>query len=71
MDRVPVTSSNVKAIGYDVATQDMEVEFLNGGVYTYHDVAPEKHDALRNAASIGAHLHLNFVKTKHPFTKHG
>ena len=38
MNKQNVTSSNVKAIGYDDRTQTLEVEFLNGRVYQYYGV---------------------------------
>lgn len=46
--RQPVTSSNIKAIGFALmqsviapATGVLEVEFMNGGIYRYHDVPQE------------------------------
>lgn len=56
MERAPVTSSNIKSIGYDSAGKLLEVEFMNGGVYVYKDVPPEEHQALMAAKSVGAHL---------------
>ena len=38
LTRQPVRSSNLKAIGYNVETQTLEVEFLNGHVYSYAGV---------------------------------
>lgn len=34
MNRVPVSSSNLRAVGYDPNTRTLEVEFLNGGLYS-------------------------------------
>lgn len=68
MDRVNVKSSNIKSIGHDPATNTMHVEFNNGGVYEYDDVPPEKHAALVNAHSIGAHF-AQHIKGQHAYRK--
>lgn len=65
MDRTPVTSSNVAAVGYDPATSTLEVEYRNGGVYRYENVTPAAHAALVAAPSIGNHLHTH-IKNRHP-----
>jgi len=38
MDRTPVSSSNISAIGYDSDSEMLEVEFTNGAVYSYSGV---------------------------------
>lgn len=50
---VPVTSSQVKAIGYDQATKTLAIKFNSGGVYHYDNVEPEKHTAFMAAESKG------------------
>jgi hypothetical protein len=57
MDRQSVESSNIKSIGYENGT--LEVEFLNGGIFNYENVPPEEHAALMKAESVGKHLHAN------------
>lgn len=52
MNRAPVKSKGIRAIGYDAATQKLEVEFANGRVYEYFDVPPEVHKTLTTADSI-------------------
>jgi hypothetical protein len=52
MERQPVTSSNVKTIGYDLGEHVLEVEFT-AGVYRYYDVPPAVHENLMGAASVG------------------
>lgn len=56
MDRTPVKSSNVRAIGYDPETQVMEVEFSNGSIYRYYDVPDMVVRQVREADSVGAML---------------
>lgn len=48
-----VQSSMARAIGYDRDRQLLQVEFLNGALYQYHDVEPETYEALRAADSTG------------------
>lgn len=51
--RSPVKSSNVQSVGYDPATQTMDVQFHSGGVYRYSGVPQATHDALMGAKSKG------------------
>jgi len=53
MLRLPVVSSNVKAIGYDPEEKTLEVEFLNGGIYQYGGIQQELYDELLAAKSVG------------------
>ena len=53
--RRPVTSSNVSSIGWDNET--MEVEFVSGHIYEYHEVPESAYQALLGAESIGKELH--------------
>ena len=59
IERQPVSSSNVKSVGYDPAEKTMAVEFKDGSVYHYHDVESDTHEGLMGAKSIGSHLHKN------------
>lgn len=53
MEMQLVKSSNVKAVGYDVETKTLQVEFKSGGVYQYKEVQPEMYADLLEAESIG------------------
>lgn len=68
MKRTPVESGNVAEIGHDAATNTLEVQYKNGGVYRYADVDADKHSALMKAPSIGGFIHAN-IKGHHPHTK--
>jgi hypothetical protein len=68
MNRQPVTSSNIASIGYDVDSQTLEIEFLNGGVYQYFDVPQHVHQELMNASSHGQYLAQN-IKGAYRFSK--
>lgn len=43
MNRTPVISSQIAAIGWDEATKTMEVEFKGGSVYQYTGPNVEQH----------------------------
>ena len=49
--RVPVQSTALAAVGYSKRLRALEIEFRNGAIYRYLDVAPELYDALLNAQS--------------------
>jgi hypothetical protein len=60
MNRVAVASSNVRAVGYDPASETLEVEFHNGNVYQYAPVTPEQHAELLGSESIGRAVNTTF-----------
>jgi hypothetical protein len=68
MERQLVQSSNVYSVGYDAEKRRLEVEFVNGGVYEYLDVPPEKHEALLAAESKGRYL-TQQIKPLHTVNK--
>lgn len=68
MIRQPVSSSNIRSIGYDEGSQTLEVEFNSGGVYEYLGVPADEYDALMNAPSAGSYLHAR-IKDKYPHRK--
>lgn len=68
MERIPVTSSNIAAIGYDPDRSALDVEFKNGSVYQYSGVPASEHDAFMNADSKGKYLNAN-IKNHYSFVK--
>jgi len=54
----PVTSNQVKAIGYDAATKTLAVTFTRGvgAIYHYPNVEPQWHTDFIGAESIGKHF---------------
>jgi hypothetical protein len=56
MERMPVTSSVILAIGYDAATAELEIEFRSGDVYRYYAVPPSVARELTEATSPGAYF---------------
>ena len=59
MIRAPVESSNLKSVGYDAATQTLEVEFKNGGVHQYAGVPAATHTKLIKSSSPGGYFHVH------------
>jgi hypothetical protein len=53
MERIPVKSTNVKSVGYDLETKTLQVEFKSGGVYQYAGVQLEMYTDLLAAESVG------------------
>lgn len=56
MERIPVSSSNIASLGYDAATQTLQVEFLSGSIYQYFDVPQTVFEDFKNAGSKGRYL---------------
>lgn len=55
-DMTPVDSSNIRQIGYDSATQDLYVEWIEGRTYVYSGVPEVTHQELMDAASKGSYI---------------
>ena len=71
MERAPIKGSkNIAEVGYDADKRVMELKFLNGGVYRYHDIPQPVYDAFRSADSMGSFLHAR-IKGVYKFTKIG
>jgi len=68
MDREPMQSKAIRAVGYDQMTGTMEIEFTSGHVYRYTGVTPETHQAFVEAESLGQHFHSE-IKPRHTGVK--
>ena len=61
MKRIPVDSSCIASIGYDLRKHELELEFRESGeVYRYFGVPPEEHAAFMAARSKGTYLNQIF-----------
>jgi hypothetical protein len=49
--RVPVESTALATVGYSKRLRALEIEFRNGAIYRYLDVAPEVYDVFLQARS--------------------
>lgn len=70
MNREPVASSNIVAIGYDEPSQTLEVEFMNGAVYQYYNVTQALYEQLMQAGSKGQFLAYQ-IKKVYPYSRVG
>jgi hypothetical protein len=60
MDRQPITSSMIRAIGYDADTGTLEIEFLSdGSVWQYFDVPAGIWGEFQYCDSHGRFWHAN------------
>ncbi|MEA3207487.1 MAG: hypothetical protein QOE70_544 [Chthoniobacter sp.] len=62
MKRTPVSSSSLRAVGYDEAASILEVEFVDGGVYEYSNVPAKEYTSLMAASSIGSYFATHIKK---------
>ncbi len=65
MKRIPVKSSILKSVGYDLKNKRLEIEFLTFEVYQYKNVSPEHYITLMNppeksSHGIFFHSHINY-----------
>ena len=64
MERIPVQSSNLAAVGYDESSRTLEVLFCDGSTYHYFDVPESIFQQLLHAESKGKfhyrHIRHNF-----------
>ena len=68
MNRSHVVSSNLAAVGYNVETQTLEVEFKDRSVYQYFGVPSSVHSELVAAESVGSYFARD-VKGKYRFVR--
>lgn len=56
MERQPIKSSNLKSVGFDSSTDELEVEFHTFSVYVYFNVPESVYNALLSARSKGQYF---------------
>jgi hypothetical protein len=59
MDRIKVSSSSIRSVGYDERNRVLEVEFNDGRVNQYSGVSAEVHRRLMNAPSMVSYFRDN------------
>jgi hypothetical protein len=70
MHRDQVASTNVSSIGYDPASQTLEVEFHSGHIYQYYNVSDHTYEQLMQSPSKGQFLNI-YVKNSHAYSRTG
>ena len=68
MERIAVRSTEIAIVGYDPATQLLEVAFKNGSVYHYAEVSQTVYDEMIQAKSVGTYF-AKHVKTAYSYKK--
>lgn len=71
MQLMPVNGTNIHAIGYDPDTMALQIQFNNGTVYAYQNIAPDVYESL--LANPGTYF-AQVIKPQRytmPFTKLG
>jgi hypothetical protein len=68
MEMIHVDSSNIEAVGYDLDSSTLQVEFKNGGTYQYFDVPERVFEELRDASSVGGYL-ASAIKGTYRYSK--
>lgn len=56
MERIHVSSSNLRSVGYDYEESILEIEFHSGSVYQYFNVPQQRYESLINASSKGSYF---------------
>lgn len=56
MEMVPVTSSNLKSVGYDSLTQIMRIKFHSQEMYQYSNIPASVYFGLMQASSKGSYF---------------
>ncbi len=70
MERYSVASSNISSVGYDPATETLEIEFLSGAIYQYYNVPQNMYDQLMAEGSKGRFLNT-YIKNAYPYSRVG
>jgi hypothetical protein len=68
MKREPVKSSAILSIGYEPASHTLEVEFVSGTVYQYHQVEATTYRQFIKARSKGQFLD-DRIRDEYPFSR--
>ncbi len=67
--RTFVSSSAIRSVGYDQASNVLEIEFPNGAVYQYYDVPKSVYQGLMNAESHGRYFHQHVRNKSYRYQK--
>ena len=68
MDRQSVSSSNIVSVGYDAASETLEIEFQSGSVYQYYNIGQSTFDEFMAAPSKGKFFAYQ-IKNAFPYSR--
>lgn len=66
MQRTPVTSTAIASVGYDEASEVLEIEFRSGRIYQYRGVPAGVFQFFMRAPSKGGY-HNRMIEGRYPF----
>jgi hypothetical protein len=69
MERTPVSSSNLRSVGYDSGEETLEIEFHSGGIYQYYEVPIHRYEGLMSASSKGSYFDTYIKKAGYRYRK--
>ena len=71
MERTKIESSQIRSVGFDGSSNEMEIEFKPGSVYTYKNITQDIYDNFMRADSKGRFFGQTIkpCPEKYPFTK--
>jgi hypothetical protein len=69
MNRIPVQSSNIRSLGWENGT--LEVEFSRGDVYHYEGVPRQAFEEVVGAVSVGRAFHQKVERAGFPYRREG
>lgn len=69
MEREPVDSTCLSSVGYDEILDDLEVEFRDGRVYTYHNVSGHQFSRMLSSPSPGWYFN-KYIRDNYSFTEY-
>ena len=70
IERQPVVSSDIASIGYDAASETLEIEFKATGIYRYFSVPKTPAEEFQRTPSPGKFF-LQHIKGKYAWEKIG
>lgn len=68
MNRIPVSSTNIKSVGWE--NNVLEIAFNSGGIWQYIGVSNQLYLRMMSASSKGSFFH-DYIKDKFPERKVG
>ena len=66
---IPVSSSNLAAVGYDTDSATLRIQFHHGGIYDYQGIPGDVYEGLMNAGSKGQFFDKFIKKGGYPYSK--
>lgn len=69
MEHIPVSSSNLSSVGYDVTSRTLEIAFHNGSLYQYSGVPLTVYQGLISAGSHGQYFDQYIKKAGYPYRR--